>query len=182
MGSSATRRVDVRVVATSNQDLAKAVEEKRFRQDLYFRLNVVPLVIPPLRERREDIVPLTQHFLQEQAQANGHPPLRLTPELMDFLLVHSWPGNVRELENLTARLHVVGGQEAIDVEEVRGWLRAVPQGPQPGEEAVTPLAELQKQAGRAALARFAGHRRRTAKALGISVRTLQNKIKRWLLE
>ena len=186
VGSSATLRVDVRVVATSNQDLTKAVEEKRFRQDLYFRLNVVPLVIPPLRERREDIVPLTQHFLQEQAQANGHPPLRLTPELMDFLLVHSWPGNVRELENLTARLHVVGGREAIDVEEVRRWLRAAPQAgplePQPGEEPVTPLEELQKQAVRAALTRFAGHRRRTAKALGISVRTLQNKIKRWLLE
>lgn len=186
VGSSITRRVDVRVIATTNQDLPKAVREERFRRDLYFRLNVVPLRIPPLRERREDIVPLAEHFLQEQAQANGHPPLRLTPELIQLLEAHSWPGNVRELENLTARLHVLGSRERIDIERVRQWLAeapgAEPAEPPPQERPVTPLEELEKEAIRSALARFGGHRRRTAEALGISVRTLQNKIRRWHLE
>lgn len=188
VGSSITRRVDVRVVATTNQDLPEAVREERFRRDLYFRLNVVPLRIPPLRERREDIVPLAEHFLREHAQANGHPPLRLTPELIQLLEAHSWPGNVRELENLTARLHVVGSREHIDVARVRQWLAEAP-GADPGQSAgdgeeapVASLEELEREAIRNALSRFCGHRRRTAEALGISVRTLQNKIKRWHLK
>ncbi len=186
VGSSVTHRVDVRVIATSNQDLARAVEQERFRRDLYFRLNVVPLVIRPLRKRREDIVPLAEHFLLEQAEANGHAALRLTPELIALLLAHSWPGNVRELENLMGRLHVVGSRHSIDVEEIERWLRDAPQAtevdPQEVERPVISLEELEKEAIRTALDRFGGHRRRTAEALGISVRTLQNKIKRWVLE
>jgi len=186
VGSSVTHRVDVRVIATSNQDLARASEQERFRRDLYFRLNVVPLAIPPLRERREDIIPLAEHFLVEQAEANSHPALRLNPELIELLVSHSWPGNVRELENLMGRLHVVGSRHSIDVAEVKRWLREAPQAvggkPQGGECPVAPLEELEKEAVREALVYFGGHRRRTAEALGISVRTLQNKIKRWVLE
>jgi transcriptional regulator with PAS, ATPase and Fis domain len=183
VGSSVTQRVDVRVVATTNQDLARAVEEERFRRDLFFRLNVVPLAVPPLRERGEDILPLAEHFLREQSVANGHPPVQLSPELQELLLGHSWPGNVRELENLAARLHVLDRLEAIDLAEVRRWLTEAPKGrgdnPQAEAEPVVPLAELEKEAVRAALVRFGGHRRRAAEALGISVRTLQNKVKQW---
>ncbi len=184
VGSSVTRRVDVRVIATSNQDLARAVEEERFRGDLYFRLNVVPLNIPPLRDRPEDIVPLAEHFLAEQAQTNGHPPLPLTAELIEVFQAHSWPGNVRELENLAARLHVVGTRQAIDPEEVRRWLQEAPEAQASADASEAPsnvatLEQMQRQAVEAALKRFAGHRRRTAEALGISVRTLHNKIKRW---
>jgi transcriptional regulator with PAS, ATPase and Fis domain len=183
VGSSVTQRADVRVIATTNQDLARAVEEERFRRDLFFRLNVVPLAVPPLRERREDILPLAEHFLQEQAVANGHSPVQLGPELKELLLGHCWPGNVRELENLAARLQVLSQLEAIDLAEVRRWLTEAPKGSagkaETELEAVVPLAELEKEAVRAALACFGGHRRRTAEALGISVRTLQNKVKQW---
>jgi DNA-binding NtrC family response regulator len=187
VGNSVTQRVDVRVIATTNQDLARAVEEERFRRDLFFRLNVVPLTVAPLRERREDILPLAEHFLQEQAVANGPtrrgPPVGLSPELRELLLGHSWPGNVRELENLAARLHVLGRLEAVDLAEVRSWLMEAPKG-RPGradaeDERPVTLAELEREAVHRALAHFGGHRRRAAEALGISVRTLQNKVKQW---
>jgi DNA-binding NtrC family response regulator len=183
VGSSVTQRVDVRVVATTNQDLTRAVEEERFRRDLFFRLNVVPFTVPPLRDRREDVIPLAEHFLQEQSAANGHPPVQLSPELKELLLGHSWPGNVRELENLAARLHVLDRLDAIELAEVRLWLTEAPKGRSPNPHAepepVVTLAELEKEAVRAALTRFGGHRRRAAEALGISVRTLQNKVKQW---
>jgi DNA-binding NtrC family response regulator len=185
VGSSVSLRADVRVIATTNQDLPRAVEEERFRQDLFFRLNVVPLTVPRLRDRQEDILPLAEHFLKEQAVANGHPPVELTSELTDLLLAHAWPGNVRELENLAARLPILGRLEAIDLAEVRRWLKESPLGRAEKAERdvdpVVPLAELEKEAVCQALARFDGHRRRAAEALGISVRTLQNKIKQWRL-
>ena len=188
VGSSLPRRVDVRVIATTNQELPRAVEEERFRRDLYFRLSVVPISIPPLRERPDDIVPLAAHFLTEQAELNGHPPLALTPELIRVLQQHPWPGNARELENLAARLHVMGSRTTINDQEVRQWLgqapdaSASPDGPgSEGDGEIATLAEMERKAIRAVLERFGGHRRRTAEALGISVRTLQNKIKLWQL-
>jgi two-component system nitrogen regulation response regulator NtrX len=95
--------VDVRVIAATNKDLAGEITRGRFREDLYFRLAVVPLRVPPLRERPEDILPLAEAFITRIAHQYGRPPRHLGPEAKDTLLRHDWPGNVRELKNLAAR-------------------------------------------------------------------------------
>jgi Nif-specific regulatory protein len=104
VGESRTTRVDVRVIAATNESLEDAIAERRFREDLYYRLNVWPIVLPPLRERREDIGPLTLHFLERFAKENRLPPPRIPPEIMSRIQAYDWPGNVRELENYVERL------------------------------------------------------------------------------
>jgi DNA-binding NtrC family response regulator len=107
LGSNITRKVDVRVISATNVNLQRAIEDGTFREDLYFRLNVIEIVIPALRERRDDILPLTQHFLEAAARADAAPPPSLTDEARQALLVHEWPGNVRELENRVKRAFLV---------------------------------------------------------------------------
>jgi len=120
VGSSKTQHVDVRVVAATNQDLEQAIAEKRFRSDLFYRLNVIPIEAPPLRARAEDVPLLAQHFLEKASKGKGKPVTDFSREAMDVLVRHSWPGNVRELENLVERLVVLcpGAQiEAADLPE-----------------------------------------------------------------
>jgi formate hydrogenlyase transcriptional activator len=100
LGSGRAIRVDVRVVAATNQDLWRMVQERKFRADLYFRLNVFPIVLPPLRERRDDIAPLVEHFVQHFAKRHGRSIKRIPDEVMEVLKNHDWPGNVRELQNV----------------------------------------------------------------------------------
>ncbi len=107
VGDHKTRTVDIRVVAAANQYLEDAIEAGRFRDDLYYRLNVVPIHLPPLRERREDIPELARYFLERYCEENRRDPPELTPDLIDMLLEHDWPGNVRELENYVARAVVL---------------------------------------------------------------------------
>ena len=107
VGESRTIRVDVRVIAATNSSLEELVERGEFREDLYYRLNVVPIVLPPLRERREDIPMLAKFFLKRYADANKLPTPDLTPAVIDTILKHDWPGNVRELENAMERLIVL---------------------------------------------------------------------------
>ena len=104
IGGVKTIRVDIRVIAATNQDLEELVAENHFREDLYYRLNVIPIMVPPLRERLSDIPLLVQHFLTEFSRKRKRPRKRFSPGVMDLLLRHSWPGNVRELENLVERL------------------------------------------------------------------------------
>jgi DNA-binding NtrC family response regulator len=117
VGGNQTVEVDVRVIAATNRDLRRMVREGRFREDLYYRLNVVKIEIPPLRERREDIPLLARHFCEKYARP-GEPPKQISPEAMERLLTHRWPGNIRELENAVERACVTCRGPAIDVEHL----------------------------------------------------------------
>lgn len=120
LGSAETIRVDVRIVAATNADLKRAVEEGKFREDLYYRLNVINLALPPLRDRKEDIPALVDHFFAKYCRENekyldsgGRSMLRFEPEAMQILMDHAWPGNVRELENVVERAVVLASQSLV---------------------------------------------------------------------
>jgi DNA-binding NtrC family response regulator len=120
VGSSETVRVDVRILAATNADLHRLVEEGKFREDLYYRLNVINVVLPALRERKEDIPPLIGHFFTKYCQENGkyldaggHSLLRFDPEALRILMDHNWPGNVRELENVVERAVVLATEPTV---------------------------------------------------------------------
>ena len=135
LGGKETVRVDVRVIAATHCDLEKAISERRFREDLYYRLNVVTLRIPPLRERRDEIIPLAEFLLNKQSEGATVPPL--TPLLQQALLAHSWPGNVRELENVMRKYLVVRDADII-VDDLRSrLLRKASMEPSPSSETST---------------------------------------------
>jgi two-component system nitrogen regulation response regulator NtrX len=139
VGGTRTSTVDVRLVSATHKDLAAQVRTGAFREDLYFRLNVLPLVVPPLRERREDIVVLAQHFLHTFAQAEGLADKELTPEAAALLEGYSWPGNVRELRNLMERAVILVPGPLVHAADIADWLvpvtRSVPADPGPGSAA-----------------------------------------------
>ena len=124
VGSNAMIRCDVRIVAATHRDLENAVREGRFREDLFYRLNVFPLPIPPLRNRLGDLPLLIEHVLEHQGLTDG-PALRLSPEAMHCLMHYEWPGNIRELSNLLERLTVLHGQEVVRAEDLPELLRCV---------------------------------------------------------
>jgi len=183
VGSSETIAVDVRVLATTNRDLHAEVAAGQFREDLYFRLAVVPLSVPPLRERREDVLELTEHFFARCAARLGKDPCCLEPAAEQLLRDYHWPGNVRELENVCTRASVLGVCERIAADEVRRWLAADPSesnGRPQGEVPVgISLQEMERKLIEATLEHFGGHRARTAQALGIGVRTLTGKLRQY---
>ena len=119
VGSSETVQVDVRLIAATNRDLQQAVAEKRFREDLFYRINVVRIYVPPLRERRSDIPLLVEHFAQQVAASNGLPAPHITPAAMRYLRFHSWAGNVRQLRNTVERLIVLNRQALLDLDDIR---------------------------------------------------------------
>ncbi|MGD8454314.1 MAG: sigma-54 dependent transcriptional regulator [Phycisphaerae bacterium] len=184
VGSSVTRRIDVRVIATTNRDLRDWAAKARFREDLYYRLSVLPIEVPPLRARREDIPLLMDHFVDRVCAREGRGRPRFTPEALRLLSDYSWPGNVRELQNLCERVCVLEGDQPIAPEAIRPLLVG------PLKTASAPAAGLQYRDGRIladaeqdlilrTLDRFNGHRERTARALGIGLRTLGLKLKKW---
>ena len=122
VGGTQDVKVDVRVIAATNKDLEKAVKDGSFREDLYYRLDVIPIALPPLRQRADDIPLLAQHFLEKFAAASGRSGPTLSPGAMKLLVAHEWKGNVRELENLIERAVAFGGSTVIAEEEVAGWL------------------------------------------------------------
>ncbi len=178
VGGQYAQPVDVRVIATTNRNLEEETGKGRFRKDLFFRLNVVPIMVPPLRERPEDIVPLATFFLDRHCSFNRVATKRLTPEAGDFLKKQSWPGNVRELENLIERAVVLIDSEVIEVEELSYLMHPRASGDVRGiaKEGVLPLKEMEKRMIMHALDDENGNRTHAAKALGISVRTLRNKL------
>jgi two-component system, NtrC family, response regulator HydG len=187
VGSSATREIDVRVIATTNRDLRREVAAGRFREDLYYRLAVVPLAIPPLRERREDVPQLAEHFLLRAAARLERDPCSLEPAALDLLTEYHWPGNVRELENIITRASVLNLGNPIAAEELRDWLldtpgakgsdRACGEAGVARIEAGLNLDDMERKLIEATLERFNGHRAKTAEALGIGIRTLSGKLK-----
>jgi transcriptional regulator with PAS, ATPase and Fis domain len=176
VGATRHRPVDVRIVAATNRSLREAVGEGRFREDLYFRLNVIPITLPPLRERREDVLPLARHFLARHAAEAGR-TLTLSAEAENALLAHAWTGNVRELENAIERAVVLARGAQVGPEDL--LLE------QNGEPAVSTDGTLQAALDQAAAARIRaalksadGQRAEAARALGIERTTLYRMMKR----
>jgi two-component system, NtrC family, response regulator AtoC len=182
VGSNDKVNVDVRVIAATNRDLESAYREGTFRKDLYFRLNVVTVHLPPLRERRSDIPMLVHHFLNRYAPTTH---LQVTPAAMKSLLQYDWPGNVRELENCIARGVTLGAQAVIDVQDLPPSIRAE----QPTGQAMTPqdaaslsttaLAEMEKMTILRVFEQANGDKALAGKMLGISRATLYRKLKRY---
>jgi len=189
VGGGETIKVDIRVVAATNSDLEAAVAEGRFRQDLYYRLKVVTLTIPPLRERKDDIPLLLKHYLGIFGKENERENLRFTAETMDCLVHARWEGNVRELRNLVESLVVLTPGDEISVEDLpEEYRRAEPATPeaQPavavptaGETVALTMDEIERRAILDALERTGGNRTQAAEILGIGLRTLQRKLKEY---
>jgi len=166
--------VDVRVIASTNLVIEEAMKAGNFRKDLYYRLNVIPLKIPPLRERREDIILLCKHFMDKYNLLHKCCVEQITQEALKALEKHSWPGNVRELENVIQRGMLLCQGRKVGPEHLIFDSESPPA--TPGEIELMPISEMEKLLIHKALAAFEGNRTRAAEILGISVRTLRNKL------
>ncbi|MBN1847713.1 MAG: sigma-54-dependent Fis family transcriptional regulator [Deltaproteobacteria bacterium] len=178
VGGQSTIPVDVRVIATTNRDLEAETKSGNFRLDLYYRLNVVPLTLPPLRKRLDDMEPLAELFLNQYCALNNIPLKRLAPDAINFLKDQPWHGNVREFGNVMERISLlVEGNEvhACDLELLCG-LEGQSKDQERGNDQAIPLKEMEKKMIFQALDNHHGNRTHAAKVLGISVRTLRNKL------
>jgi two-component system, NtrC family, response regulator AtoC len=182
VGSTTPQETDVRVIAASNRDPMQAVARGDLRDDLFYRLNVFPIVLPPLRERLEDLPLLVAHFLQEIGRREGT-YRRASPAALERLRQYRWRGNVRELRNVLQRAYVMATGPEIGDELLPRDAVADPAGPAPAgtlQVAVgTPLAEIERQVILATLAHFGHQKERTAAALGVSLKTLYNRLKEY---
>jgi len=210
VGASISMQVDVRVIATTNRDLTQGVANGDFRQDLYYRLNVLPVRLPPLRERLEDVPLLANHFLQQLARREGSETRGFDEQALALMQQYNWPGNVRELQNICERASVLCKHATIPAATIEPWLAVDTPAPgkdaaqthssagaqsstrealatrAPGEaidanehEPIKPLQDLEREQILQALDHFNGNRQRSARALGIGVRTLEVKLKKW---
>lgn len=181
VGSCRERRVDVRVVAATSRDLRKMLREGTFREDLYYRLNVITLQLPPLRDRDGDIALLTETFLRRLCEHNQRPVPEVHPELAEFLETFDWPGNVRQLRNCLESMIVMASGDVLTLDDLPPHLHRASGGDEdeiripPG----TPLEVVERKAILQALDYFRGNRMQAAESLGISVRTLQRRLKTW---
>lgn len=182
--------LDIRIIATSNRDIAEAVVRGSFREDVYYRLNVFPLLIPALRQRPEDIIPLARHLLAEHGGRSGRPGLRLSPAAEAVLLGHGWPGNVRELENVMQRAVIFAPGEIVEADALHmtslAFLdAAVKQGANidapilaDGQKTVN-MTDLEREHILDTLASVGGSRKLAGERLGMSERTLRHKLKQY---
>jgi DNA-binding NtrC family response regulator len=190
VGGTASLKVDVRVIAATNRDLAALVKEGRFRDDLFYRLNVVRIVLPPLRERREDIPMLAQHFLQKFAAANAQPIRGFIPDTMALLQRYHWPGNVRELENVIERAVSLAHGPLVLPEDLPETIRTAGAGPlddkvgkaSERDDTLATLDEMAKRHLVRVLEETGGNKVRAAKILGIDRRTLYRMAERYGVE
>ncbi len=177
VGSNQTISVDVRLIAATHRDLAAEVNAGRFRQDLYYRLNVVAIEVPSLRQRREDIPLLAGHFLQRFAERNRKAVKGFTPQAMDLLIHYDWPGNIRELENAVERAVVLLTGEYISERELPLAIASTPI-PLGQSQDIQPLVEVEKEVILAALEKTGGNKTEAARQLGITRKTLLAKLSR----
>jgi DNA-binding NtrC family response regulator len=178
VGGNRLLRADIRVIAATNRDLREEVARGRFREDLYYRLAVIEVSLPPLRERPEDIPLLVEHFLGSSA-FGGRPGLRLTAEAMDRLVAHPWPGNIRELRNCIERLCVLVEGDVVTAESLPPRIAATPAPEAAAPGADLPLEAVERVHILRALERHQWNRRRAAASLGVDVKTLYNKLRRY---
>ena len=180
LGGKSEITVDVRVISATNRDLKEEIKMQRFREDLFFRLNVFHIHLAPLKERRDDIAMLVQHFIDKFAREGGNKVQGISPKALQLLTDYAWPGNIRELRNTLERAVILCGAGAIDAEHLPTELSAGG-----GESAYIklpfglPLREIEKEYILSSLARLQNNKARTAQALGISEKTLYNKLYRY---
>ena len=179
VGENKNRRIDVRVVAATNRDLAHGVAAGTFRQDLYYRLKVVELHVPPLRERRDDILPLARVLLADAALRMRRKILGLAPRAADQLLRYEWPGNVRELENAMERAVALARGSRVELEDLPEEVRQAAPAPIATRGGVRPLDEIEKEYILAALELNGWNQTHTAEQLRIGTATLYRKLKRF---
>ncbi len=175
LGSARPRPLDLRLLAATNRQLAPIVEKGAFREDLYFRLNVIPIDIPPLRERGDDVLLLIRHYADLFAAEFGKPAPHFSDAALEVLQRHRWPGNVRELENVVQRLVVMADDEVVDVPDLPSLMRFSALGEDGGLGRT--LAEVEAEYVRKVVASVNGNRTRAAEILGIDRKTLREKLK-----
>ena len=185
LGGMETIKVDVRIVAATNCDLRQMVEDGRFREDLYYRLHVINVYLPPLRERKEDIPLLAQHFLEKYSKENNRPALELSPEALDLMMEYDWPGNVRELENVMERAVVLGSGHRIGPDLIPEHVRSSPQFhiprfvvPPEGISFKDVITDVEKRLIESTLEAAGGVQKKAAELLRIKPTTLNEMIKR----
>jgi DNA-binding NtrC family response regulator len=181
VGGNGSKTVDVRVLAATNKQLEAMVADGDFREDLYYRINVVMIPLPPLRERRDDIPVLIRHFLAELCETYDQSLPEMEEELEEYLVTYDWPGNVRQLRNCMESMMVMADSQRLTLDDLPAMVRDNQTRPEASFEipsGVT-LEDLERAAISQALRRFDDNRTRAARSLGISVRTLQRKLKRW---
>ena len=177
LGANFSPRTDVRIIATTNCNLQEAIRARNFREDLYFRLNVIPLHMAPLRHRKDDIPLLATYFCQNFCAENGKPVMAITARAMDLLQAMDWPGNVRQLQNVLERAVIMGSGATLD-ENILGLPDEMSETPGQtvGIDPELTLKDMERELILRKLERTSGNRTRAAVELGISVRTLRNKL------
>ena len=183
VGSSVESNVDIRLIAATSRELPEMVQDGEFRIDLYHRLNVLTIELPPLRKRPDDIPILVNHFLADCAKRHLRPTPQVAPELLDYLQAYEWPGNVRQLRNVIENMLVMGDEGILTLRNLPKYLSGNPSSEQhhPNQGTFN-LHDLEKEAILSALKKSFGNRTHAAHTLGISVRTLQRKLKLWGIE
>ncbi|HWX41872.1 MAG TPA: sigma-54 dependent transcriptional regulator [Blastocatellia bacterium] len=196
LGETTPRQVDVRIIAATNIDLRQAVEEGTFREDLFYRLNVISIDLPPLRERSEDILPLAQHFIRKYNAENGrHISDHISPEIISLLEAYNWPGNIRELENVMERAVIIARSDQLQREDLREEVLRPKAVASSGAQQLTTHIDLsrgisfydevnrfQVELIRRAMEITGGHQSRAAKLLGMNTTTLNSKIKYYRIQ
>src|SRR6266480_2001664 len=177
VGSSKTKKVNVRVLSATNADLNAEVAQGRFRQDLLFRLNTVEIHLPPLRDRREDIPPLAEHFLRQHSERYRRGIMGFTPQALDALRQHSWPGNVRELDHVVERALLMSTSSVVTVFDLA--LQSTPDARVSARLEEMSLEEAERLLIKKALARFEGNANRAAEALGLSRSALYRRLQKY---
>jgi two-component system, NtrC family, response regulator HydG len=179
VGENRNRPIDVRIITATNRDLQKGVDGGTFRQDLYYRIKVIELHVPALRDRREDVLPLARALLLEAATRMRRPIEGLSPDAAACVLAAAWPGNVRELENAMERAVAVARGQRIELEDLPDDVRLVPRSTLPTAGSVRHLDDIEREYILAALVANDGNQTRTAEQLHIGSATLYRKLKRY---
>jgi DNA-binding NtrC family response regulator len=185
LGAQKEQAVDVRLVAATNIDPAKAVQDGRLRQDLYYRINVIGICVPPLRDRREDIPMLVQAFIEEFNARNGKSVMAASPEAARLFQSYQWPGNIRELRNVVERAVILSRGNLIEAEHLPSDLSQPPPPPDAGPAGLAPgmtVDEAERKLIEITLAHTRDNKTRAAEILGVTVKTLHNKLKRFRRE
>lgn len=182
VGATETIKVDVRVIAATNTNLRQLVENGTFREDLFYRISVIPIHLPPLRERKEDIIPLAKHFLDKYNQRRSKALKGFSSRAKEIFLNYNWQGNVRELENVVERAVVIEDADEITVASLPPHIRGAENQSEPTDQEIKSLGQLEKEHIIRTLKATDGNRSKTARLLGIDRKTLYDKIKRYGIE